>query len=284
MSTCSTQNPTNGQPSRTGTPEGQTTPPPATIPPKAATAAGKDYLVGLAVQSIVLQVPNTRLRTQVVAPMNVKGFIPPPDRTGAVLDDPVIGVWATTYRRATRVLSEGSADQSGRWVQVSRLGMPLVNEVVIPLGQKDLFNSSEPTGDLQFAGSVLNPELAGLIPVLYPGVKVPTAVSAGLGLGGREDVATIFLTGIPGVNRPKTVTPSEMLRINTSTPTGFPNGRLLTDDVVDISIRVLAGATAFSPTFNVSPNKDLGDGVNANDKAFSSTFPYLAEPDSGYDS
>jgi hypothetical protein len=75
-----------------------------------------------------------------------------------------------------------------------------------------------------------------------------------------------------------------MLRFNTSMAAAFPNGRKLTDDVVDTEIRALAGATPFSPAFNISPNKDLGDGVNANDKPFTGTFPYLASPTSGYDS
>ena len=82
-------------------------------------------------------------------------------------------------------------------MQVSRLGMPLVNEVVIPLGQKDRFNASEPTDDAQFAAGRLDPELARLIPVLYPGVKVPPAP--------RNDLVAIFLTGIPGLNQPANV-------------------------------------------------------------------------------
>ena len=200
-------------------------------------------------------------------------------------DDPVIGVWATTYRKTTRIArDDGSLKSVGNWVQVSRLGQPLVNEVVIPLGKKDRFNASRPSHDAQFLDHVITPELANLIPVLYPGVSVPTEVDAGLGLGGREDIATIFLTGIPGLNQPQDVKPSEMLRLNTDiAQSSFPNGRTLTDDVVDIEIRALAGATAFSPDFNVSPNKDLSDGVDANDVPLSATFPYLASPKAGTD-
>ncbi len=229
-------------------------------------APGKDYVAGFNVHSIALQVPKAEL---------LKG------------NEKTVGVWATTYRRSQRILSAskpGVLNHKGNWVQVARLGMPLVNEVVIPVGQKDKFNGSQPANDGQFAASVLKPELAGLIPVLYPGVKVPTEVDLGLGLGGREDIATIFLTGIPGVNQPAGVVPSEMLRLNTSTASAFPNGRLLTDDVTDTEIRALAGATAFTPDFNISPNKDLGDGVNANDRPFTGSFPYLAAPASGYDS
>ena len=224
---------------------------------------GEDYVAGLNVHTIALRMPIARL----------------------VDDDPVVGVWATTYRKSTRIArDDGSLDSAGRWVQVSRLGQPLVNEVVIPMGKKDRFNASQPSEDAQFLDHVITPELANLIPVLYPGVDVPTDVDAGLGLGGREDIATIFLTGIPGLNQPANVRPSEMLRINTSIgQSGFPNGRTLTDDVVDIELRALAGATAFSPEFNVSPNKDLGDGVDANDVPLSNTFPYLASPRSGTD-
>jgi hypothetical protein len=178
----------------------------------------------------------------------------------------------------------GGQSAKGKWVQVSRLGMPLVNEVVMPIGVKDVFNSSKPSMDLAngFGQYVVNPELGRLIPVLYPGVRVPDQVGAGLGTGGREDIATIFLTGIAGVNRPADVTPAEMIRINTAAASGFPNGRLLTDDVTDVALRVIAGATAFTPEFNIAPNNQLGDGVNANDKPFLSVFPYVGTPEDGY--
>ena len=225
---------------------------------------GRDGLAGKNVHSIAIQIPKSRL---------VKG------------GDPVIGVWATTYRQQFTVRGfEGGSQSGGFWIQTSRLGHPLVNEVIVPLGAKDRFNSSFPFFDNQFAPKVLNPELAGLIPVLYPGVTVPGNVDAGLGLGGREDLATIFLTGIPGVNKPKNVRPAEMLRLNTtSAVSAFPNGRWLADDVVDVELRAIAGATPFTPEFDRAPNNLLGDGVDANDKAFTSAFPYLAEPFSGYD-
>jgi Domain of unknown function (DUF4331) len=228
---------------------------------------GEDYVAGKNVHTIVLEIPISHLTAQ--------------------YGDPVVGVWATTHRRSSQVRrSNGTQRHSGGWVQVSRLGMPLVNEVVVPLGSKDLFNSSLPRNDGQFGASVVVPELANLIPVLYPGVTVPTSVGAGLGIGGREDIATIFLTGIPGVNKSSLFkVPSEMLRINTSIPSGFPNGRLLTDDVVDVSLRALAGGIGFPGTeaFNISPNKDLGDDVSVNDKPFSPNFPYVATPWSGTD-
>jgi hypothetical protein len=236
-------------------------------------AAGKDGLEEFNVHSIVMQIPKSRL----------------------VKKDPVLGVWSSTYRQRTKVLSVNgrSPVTSGKWVQVSRLGMPLVNEVVIPLGRKNAFNASPPHQDAQFATHVLDPELARLIPNLYPGVKVPAAP--------RDDIATIFLTGVPGLNQPAKVRPSEMIRLNTSTaPTpwaqqnrlgllggqndGFPNGRRLVDDVADIELRALAGGTPFTPDFNQAPNNALTDGVDANDVRFLRQFPYVGLPHSGYES
>lgn len=216
-------------------------------------------------------------------------------RPGAKVEDTVVGVYSTTYRRSVRVFGRDGSDLAhrGHWVQVSRLGMPLVNEVVVPLGSKDLFNASSPADDAQFAPAVLDPELARLIPVLYPGVNVPAAP--------RNDIASIFLTGIPGLNQPAKVTPSEMIRLNYAIkPTtvdpnqqnrlgllggendGFPNGRRLVDDVVDIELRALAGATPFTPAFDVAPNNLLGDGVDRSSVPFMSTFPYVATPLQGY--
>jgi hypothetical protein len=232
---------------------------------------GHDGLAGFDVHTIALQVPKALL----------------------VKDDPVIGVWSTTYRRRTRMFTQGGANlvNSGDWVQISRLGMPLVNEVVIPLGQKDLFNASKPVDDAQFLARVQDPEPARLIPALYPGVTVPPAP--------RGDLVSIFLTGIPGLNQPINGKPSEMLRLNTSIPPtafaqqdrlgllagqmdGFPNGRRLGDDVVDIELRALAGGTPFTPAFNKSPNNLLGDGVDTNGKPFHGQFPYLPKPHQGY--
>lgn len=231
----------------------------AHVIPLASQEVGVDALAQKNVHSIAIQVPISSVTDK----------------------DPVIGIWATTSRfRQTTIRNDGSRKGNGNWVQVSRLGMPLVNEVVVPLATKDYFNASEPKHDKQFLGAVIDPELGRLIPVLYPGVKVPTEVPFGLGTGGREDLATVFLTGIPGVNQPKNVKPAEMLRINTSSPTGFPNGRLLTDDVVDVSLQVVAGV--LDPAFDVSPNNILGDGVDANDVDFMATFPYLAAPHQGY--
>jgi hypothetical protein len=172
---------------------------------------------------------------------------------------------------------------SGPELQVSRLGMPLVNEVVIPLGKKDLFNASEPSNDVaNFGANVVNSELAGLFHALF-GLNVPP--------NPRNDLVTVFATGVPGLNQPANVSPGEMLRLNLSIPpaakpsrfgvlagdvAGFPNGRRLADDVVDIELRVVAGVLV--PGFNVVPNNQLGDGVDANDLPFLPFFPYVAPP------
>jgi hypothetical protein len=240
---------------------------------KLPTADGVDGLQGFNTHSVVIQVPKSML----------------------VKSDPVIGVWSETYRRSTRVL-RGDGDRplsSGNWKQVSRLGMPLVNEVVIPLDKKDRFNASSPDRDARFGQFVSDPELARLVPQLYPGVSVPPAPR-------NSDIVPIFLTGIPGLNQPAKVKPSEMIRLNTSIPPtpfasqdrlgllsgqkdGFPNGRRLVDDVADIELRAIAGGTPFTPEFNVFPNNALTDGVDGNDLPFLTQFPYLALPHQGYD-
>jgi len=257
---------------------------------KLPTAKGIDAVAGYNVHSIVLQVPKQQLTADRQIP------------TGA--DDPeaVIGVYSATQRYATRTLkADGSKENSGEFVNVSRLGMPLVNEVVVPLAAKDYFNASEPKDDAGKNGGayvplVTDPELGKLIPLLYPGVKVPPAP--------RNDLVSIFLTGVEGLNQPKNApggkqTPAEMIRLNTGIApkpfgkenrlgvlggdvAGFPNGRRLSDDVVDIELRAVAGATPFTPSFNKAPNNALGDGVDKNDKTFMRSFPYLASPQQGY--
>ncbi len=251
---------------------------------KEPTEKGIDNLAPYNTHTIALQIPISKLRLAAGTPDGQP--------------DPIVGVYSSTYRRQTRVYKDGNgADlrNYGPWVQVSRLGMPLVNEVVVPLGAKDLFNASNPLDDAQFGAGVLDPEVARLIPVLYPGVTVPTAP--------RNDIAAIYLTGIDGLNKPAGVRPSEMIRLNTAIkPTqsdpnkqnrlgllggdkdGFPDGRRLADDVVDISLRALAGATPLTPAFDIAPNNLLGDGVDANNVPFLTQFPYVAPPKAGYES
>lgn len=243
------------------------------------TARGIDGLGGFNVHTIALQVPKRRLTSD-----------------GSAATDPrnttsIIGVYSRTTRPRVTSLSPtgGTPTVSSDRVQVSRLGSPLINEVVIPLAKKDVWNASRPIDDGQFLGFVVNPEPAQLIAFLYPGITVPPAP--------RNDLVAIFLTGIAGLNQPTNVVPAEMLRLNmavppSSTPNrlgllagqndGFPNGRRLGDDVVDIELRALAGGTPFTPAFNKSPNNALADGVNGNDKKVLSAFPYVPRPHAGY--
>ncbi len=233
---------------------------------------GVDGVAGYNVMSVVLQVPKTALTKDGQAP-------------SADLNNHILGCYASTERPANRTLNpDGTVQVSGSPVQVSRLGHPLVNEVVIALQDKDKFNASKPTADGQFAGYVTNPEVPVLLNLLY-GISVPPTP--------RNDLVAVFLTGIPGLNQPAGGTACELLRLNltiapASNPSrfgilagdlaGFPNGRRLGDDVVDMALRVVAGATPFTPAFNVSPNRDLGDGIDANDRPFLPAFPYVAPP------
>jgi hypothetical protein len=241
-----------------------------------ATTGGKDDLAGYSVHSIVLQIPEediTRDGEEASGPKDPNG---------------VVGVWASTERRKLQVVDSGDDEGKGDFVQVSRLGNPLVNEVVIPLGKKDLFNHSTPDKDAQFASFVLNPELAKLMNALF-GLNVKES--------GRADIVQALLQGLPGLNQ-QSGKPVDTIKVNLGIPptaspnplgalggdlAGFPNGRRLTDDVVDIELRVVAGALLppSDPQHNTTP---LGDGVPQNDKAFSDKFPYLASPTSGLDS
>lgn len=243
-------------------------------------APGANTFAGFNVHSIVLQVPINKLTT---------------DGQAAKADgsNSIIGVYATTLRQRQRVLSDSGygSSESGNWVQIERLGNPLVNEVVVPLGAKDHFNATPPSGDAEFLPAVLDPELPKLINLLY-GVAVPPAP--------RNDLVTIFLTGIPGLNQPPNVQAAELLRLNMGIPAsagtgrgnrlgvlggdnaGFPNGRRLEDDVVDIALHAMAGGTPFTPSFNVAPNNALTDGVDASAQPFNDSFPYLSEPYQGF--
>jgi hypothetical protein len=221
---------------------------------------GKDTLKGINVSTLALQVPKSAIATNA---------------------SPIVGVWTTASRKSVVVTgSDGSQMKDGGYVQVSRLGNPLVNEVVIPVGEKDKFNASKPHNDGQFASHVLEPELPKLIEAVY-GIPAPATP--------RNDLVAVFLTGVPGLNKPAKVTPSEMLRLNTSIApaaepnrlgviagdtAGFPNGRRLADDVVDIAIQVMEGELTGNPN-------DLGDLVDVNDVEFGTSFPYVALPHSG---
>jgi hypothetical protein len=237
--------------------------------------ARPDHLAGFNVHSLVLQVPIASLTASGAAPTDA--------------NDPgaVIGVWSSASRPQVCVRRTRGRESvtGGARVQVSRLGMPLVNEVVIPRQDKDLFNNSEPKDDGQFLSYVQTSELAGILNALF-GLQVPQ--------GPRDDLVTAFLTGVPGLNQNGAT--CEYLRLNMAIPTtppasrsrmgvlggdldGFPNGRRLEDDTVDIALRVVAGV--LTPGFDVAPNNQLGDGVCQNDVPFQVRFPYLAPPHSG---
>ena len=242
------------------------------------TRKGQDDLAGFNVNSIAIQVPKTDLTVdgQAVA--------------AADAANAVIGVWAGASRLAPSIDGSG-----GEMVQVSRLGNPLINEVIIPIGQKDAWNSHGPDGDAAYLESYLNPELAAIVNTVYP--DLPDARTSE-----REDLVLILGQGIPGVNQTNATGLMDMLRLNMGIApakkakplaaaagdiAGFPNGRRLTDDVVDIEIRaIIDGYGEFlSDTFglpNLSPNNVVGDGCRTNDVKFGSSFPYAGEPHSGY--
>ncbi len=214
----------------------------------------------------------------------------------------VIGGWTTASLPASQVLDPTGGTgldpttPSGSYVQVSRLGMPLVNEVVIGLKDKNKFNASEPKDDGQFADYVTNPTLPALLELLFggAGVKAPTNFP-------RTDLVAAFLTGVSGLNQPANVTPSEMLRLNTSIApapkgqqkrlgvlagdnAGFPNGRRPGDDVVDIELRVAMGVLCTLSIGGCTPaNAPAGslkytDGAYVSDAFFSADFPFLRAP------
>jgi hypothetical protein len=275
-----------------------------------ANAPGVDDTAGLNISTIAMQVPISAITANNSTP------------TSETDPNAVVSVYSAASRLGVITFMEdrsGRVAFSGNFVQVSRLGNPLVNELFIPLGMKDRFNASLPGADAQFLPFILDPELGRLIGYagsppafdLYPSFNAPAPP--------RNDVATVFLTGIPGLNvqtntssnpsvaaftgQPANTVPQERMRINLAVPAsannaagttnrlgflggdraGFPNGRRLGDDVVDIEARVAAGATTFTPTFNVAPNNMLGDGANENDQPFLTVFPFLATPFSGYE-
>jgi len=221
---------------------------------------------------------------------------------------PTIGVWTSAYRQSATMwdADQGKNVSSGPWRQVSRLGNPLFNEVINPMGQKDLWNSLPPSADKQFAQYVAHPELAGLLPVLYPGVFPNLAALDKAGTA-RADLEAILLTGIPtgivtGFTNFTGPVLADMLRLNTSIkPTsspnilgliggdaaGFPNGRRVFDDVVTVEIRAIAGATYALVDKSYTPDAAAGavtDGLTPTDVSspYLDVFPYLGVPYSGY--
>ena len=222
---------------------------------------------------------------------------------------PVIGVWTTASRQRVRLhgSEQGEVVNSGPFRQVSRLGNPLVNEVLIPMGRKDFWNTQPPAHDKQFAQYVAHPELAGLLPVLYPGV-FPNLAALDKAKTARADLEAILLTGIPkgivsGFTNFTGSVQADMLRLNTSIPpasnpntlgllggdpAGFPNGRRVFDDVVSVELRAIAGVTFALVDSTFKPDAaagELTDGLTPADLGtpYLDSFPYLGVPYDGYD-
>jgi Domain of unknown function (DUF4331) len=255
-----------------------------------AAAMGINGLQGLNVHSIALQVP--------VADLTFGGKKP----SGVMDAHATIGVWASAERPKSKVANgDGTFTSVGPNVQVSRLGNPLVNEVLNPMAEKDEWNSDAPSGDSKYAANVTKPELAGLLPVLYPGVFPNLAKYT----KPRADLAAILLTGIPagvvpGFQNYTGPVQADMVRLNVAVPAskkenpiglvagdaaGFPNGRRLRDDVVAIELKAIAGATIplVDPSFKPDAvAAQLNDGTKQTNLAIKKTFPYMPAPASGF--
>ncbi|MGH2492476.1 MAG: DUF4331 domain-containing protein [Candidatus Limnocylindria bacterium] len=257
---------------------------------------GTDGTKGFNVHSIALQVPKTELTRGNSTPLNVM--------------DPksVIGVWATASRQRGKMRGDdGGSSSAGSWVQVSRLGNPLINEVIIPMARKDGWNGREPRRDADFLAYYRDPELQNLLPVLYPGVfpNLAALLTQPAESRSRDDLVAILATGIPngvisGFQNFTGPRVADMLRLNlaippASTPSpfgllggdtaGFPNGRRVADNVVAIELRAVAGVTLplVRPSFTADGAASLLTDGTANEQPYLSTFPYLAHPHEGYE-
>jgi len=246
------------------------------------------------VHSIAIQVPKTMLTKD-----GYSGSDPKDPRS-------VIGIWASASRQKASVMDgQGGYVESGPWTQVSRLGEPLINEVIIPLGKKNYWNMQYPGNDKQFSQYYAHPEVAGLLPVLYPGVFPNLAAYK----KPRVDLEAILLTGIPsgiipGFQNYTGSTQADLLRLNvaiapSSKPSilgilggdlaGYPNGRRVSDDVTTIELRAIAGATlplvdpSFKPDAAASLVSDFNPPQVPAGVRYSASFPYLGEPYDGYD-
>jgi len=252
---------------------------------------GVDGLRTLNIKTIAIEVPIQELTRNRTVP------------TSSTASDAVIGVWATASRRSMSVINpDGSRETQGGFTQISRLGNPLVNELVIPLGLKDAFNSLSPQFDAIAAPFVLDPELPKAIRFALGAFN---GITINIPPAPRNDLVAIFATGIPAGTPGAPAgystflsdgTPHEFQRLNVAIPpsatpnrlgllggdiAGFPNGRRPIDDVVDIELRAVLGGTPFTPAFNVAPNNTVGDGVAANFEGFLTRFPYLQTPNPG---
>jgi hypothetical protein len=267
-----------------------------------APTGGVDTLRTRNVSTIAIEVPIQDLTRSRAVPAN------------SLAADAVVGIFSTASRRGTRVIQpDGTRNTEGAWRQVSRLGSPLINEVVVPLGLKDAFNSLSPSLDFSVqpvVDAVLDPEFPKIIRLALGryGTFNGSGVAINIPPPPRNDIAQIFVFGIPvnAATGPTFTTviqgndgrAHEMLRLNMGIPVttgaaisrlgilgndlgGFPNGRRVFDDVVDIEVRALLGGTPFTPAFNIAPNNAFNDGVSANCEGFLTRFPYLQTPNQG---
>jgi Domain of unknown function (DUF4331) len=256
-------------------------------------AAGVDATKTLNIHTIALQVPMSELTSD--------GSKPRTPSSGAA----VIGVWSAASRRKLRMIDRASDElaESGPWVQVSRLGNPLFNEVIVPLGLKDKWNALPPAGDAAFLQFVEHPELAGLLPVLYPRAFPNLAALT----KPRADLVAILLTGlpsgvVPGFQNFTGNVLADQLRLNMAIPpttsnpnrfgllggdaAGFPNGRRVFDDVVSIELRAVAGLTYALVDKSFKPDAAAGEltqGLTPAANRYQATFPYLGPPLDGFD-
>jgi hypothetical protein len=252
---------------------------------------GRDSLKAFSVHTIAIQVPIRRLTRNGARP------------TDPMRPESVIGVWGSAHRQKNSFRDASHDWEAGPWSQVSRLGMPLFNEVIVPMSRKDRWNSLGPDQDFRFAKYVARPELARLLPVLYPGVfpnlKAYTKE--------RADLLAILLTGIPagvvkGFQNFTGPTQADEQRLNVAIPpsrnpnimgilggdlAGFPNGRRVFDNVVTVELQAVAGATIplVDKTFTADGAASLvTDGVTPpGNVTYLDVFPYLDHPVSGYD-
>jgi len=257
-----------------------------------ADGTGVDDTKTLNIHSIVIQVPIKNLTRDGSKPTDVMSA------------SSVLGIWSAASRRKMRLVdaANDSKSESGPWVQVSRLGNPLFNEVIVPLGKKDVWNGQQPAGDTAYLSHVEHPELAGLLPVLYPNVFPNLAALK----AARADLVAILLTGLPsgvvaGFQNYTGKTYADMLRLNVAVPpaqspnplgvvggdlAGFPNGRRVFDDVVTVELRAIAGVTypLIDKTFKPdAASSAIDQGVAPTAGRYLSTFPYVGTPYDGYD-
>jgi hypothetical protein len=259
-------------------------------------APGVNTTNNFSVHSIALQVPKTDLTIGGTAP------------TDPGARNSVVGIWASASRRKSLIHeADGSKSQTGPYVQISRLGNPLFNEVINPMVEKNRWNALTPADDSQFLKYVKHPELAGLLPVLYPGV-FPELGALDKARTPRADLVAILLTGlpsgiIPGFQNYTGSTYADELRLNLAIPpssspsiygllggdlSGYPNGRRVADDVTAIELRAIAGVTYALVDKSYTPDaaaNQVTDGTTPADltEPYLDVFPYLGVPRSGYE-